>query len=57
MIQWPVDAAPPIERTVPQIFERIMALNATLIHNMSMTLTSALYTLGADWEKSAKAAK
>ncbi|EUC47347.1 hypothetical protein COCMIDRAFT_3606 [Bipolaris oryzae ATCC 44560] len=51
MIQWLVDAAPPVERTVPQIVERIMALNVASIHTTTMTLTSALYTLGAEWEK------
>ncbi|KAF2180150.1 cytochrome P450, partial [Zopfia rhizophila CBS 207.26] len=51
MIQWLVDSAPPIERTMPQIVERIMALNVASIHTTTMTLTSALYILGAEWEK------
>ncbi|KAF2183518.1 cytochrome P450, partial [Zopfia rhizophila CBS 207.26] len=51
MIQWLADTAPPVERTMPQIVERVMALNVASIHTTTMTLTSALYTLGARWEK------
>jgi hypothetical protein len=36
MIQWLVDAAPPVERTVPQIVERVMALNVASIHTTTM---------------------
>lgn len=36
LIQWLVDAAPPIERTIPQLAERIMALNVASIHTTTM---------------------
>ncbi|OJJ01767.1 hypothetical protein ASPVEDRAFT_150556 [Aspergillus versicolor CBS 583.65] len=48
LIQWLIDAAPPIERTVPQLAERIMALNVASIHTTTMTFTAALYTLAAE---------
>ena len=41
MIQWLVDAAPPVERTVPQIVERIMALNVASIHTTTMVKFSS----------------
>jgi cytochrome P450 len=47
MIQVLIDAAPPIERTMPQIVERMMTLNMASIHTTTMTLTSAVYTLAA----------
>ncbi|KIX10708.1 uncharacterized protein Z518_01792 [Rhinocladiella mackenziei CBS 650.93] len=51
LIQWLVDAAPPIERTIPQLAERIMALNVASIHTTTMTLSGALYCLAAEPEK------
>jgi len=36
LIQWLADAAPPIERTIPQLVERIMALNVASIHTTTM---------------------
>lgn len=32
LLQWLIDAAPPIEKTVPQLAERLMALNVASIH-------------------------
>jgi hypothetical protein len=46
MIQWLVDAAPPIERTVPQIVERIMALNVASIHSTTMVESSFFRSAG-----------
>ncbi|KAF2742828.1 cytochrome P450 [Sporormia fimetaria CBS 119925] len=51
LIQWLIDAAPPVESTPYQIVERVMALNVASIHTTTMTFTAALYTLGADPEK------
>lgn len=36
LIQWLIDAAPPIERTAYQIVERVMALNVASIHTTTM---------------------
>lgn len=36
LIQWLVDAAPPIERTIPQLAKRVMALNVASIHTTTM---------------------
>jgi cytochrome P450 len=36
LVQWLVDAAPPIERTIPQLVERIMAMNVASIHTTTM---------------------
>lgn len=36
LIQWLIDAAPPIEKTVYQIVERVMALNVASIHTTTM---------------------
>lgn len=47
MIQILIDAAPPVERTMPQIVERMMTLNMASIHTTSMTLTAAVYMLGS----------
>ncbi|KAJ4212369.1 hypothetical protein NW759_011757 [Fusarium solani] len=51
LIQWLVDAAPPVERNGPMIAERVMALNVASIHTTTMTVTAALYTLAAQHEK------
>ncbi|KAI0144969.1 cytochrome P450 [Pestalotiopsis sp. NC0098] len=51
LVQRLIDAAPPIERTVPQLAERVMALNLASIHTTTMTFTSALYSLAAEPEK------
>jgi hypothetical protein len=36
LIQWLIDAAPPVEKTVYQIVERVMALNVASIHTTTM---------------------
>ena len=36
MIQILIDAAPPVERTMPQIVERMMSLNMASIHTTTM---------------------
>lgn len=36
LVQWLIDAAPPIERTVPQVAERVMALNVASIHTSTL---------------------
>lgn len=36
LVQWLIDAAPPIEKTVPQLAERVMALNVASIHTTTM---------------------
>ncbi|PGH14610.1 hypothetical protein AJ79_02945 [Helicocarpus griseus UAMH5409] len=51
MVQWLVDAAPPVERNIPLIAERIMALNVASIHTTTMTFTGALYNLAAEPEQ------
>ncbi|KAI0024061.1 cytochrome P450 [Xylariomycetidae sp. FL0641] len=51
LVQRLIDAAPPIERTVPQLAERVMALNVASIHTTTMTFTGALYLLAAEPEK------
>lgn len=51
LIQWLIDNAPPVEKTVPYLIERIMALNVASIHTTTMTFTSALYILAAEPEK------
>lgn len=45
MLQWLIDSAPPVERTVPQLVERLLALDVAAIHTTTMTLTQAIYTL------------
>lgn len=40
LVQWLVDAAPPIERNAPMISERVMALNVASIHTTTMVSTS-----------------
>ncbi|KAI1850820.1 hypothetical protein JX265_013300 [Neoarthrinium moseri] len=54
LVQRLIDAAPPIEKTVPQLAERVMALNVASIHTTTMTFTSALYSLAAEPEKYAE---
>lgn len=51
MIQILIDAAPPVERTMPQIVERMMTLNMASIHTTTMTTTGAIYKLAAEHEK------
>lgn len=36
LVQRLIDAAPPIEKTVPQLAERVMALNVASIHTTTM---------------------
>lgn len=36
LVQWLIDAAPPVEKTVPQLAERVMALNVASIHTTTM---------------------
>ncbi|PLN81947.1 cytochrome P450 [Aspergillus taichungensis] len=48
LIQWLIDAAPPVEKTIPQLAERVMALNVASIHTTTMTFTAALYSLAAE---------
>lgn len=36
LIQWLIDAAPPVEKTIPQLAERVMALNVASIHTTTM---------------------
>jgi len=36
LVQWLVDAAPPIEKNGPMISERVMALNVASIHTTTM---------------------
>jgi hypothetical protein len=36
LVQWLADAAPPVEKTVPQLAERVMALNVASIHTTTM---------------------
>lgn len=36
LVQWLIDAAPPIEKTVYQLVERVMALNVGSIHTTTM---------------------
>lgn len=40
LVQWLVDAAPPIERNAPMISERVMALNVASIHTTTMVSTA-----------------
>ncbi|KAK3071451.1 hypothetical protein LTR53_008591 [Teratosphaeriaceae sp. CCFEE 6253] len=51
MLQWLIDTAPEIERTVPQLNERLLSLNVAAIHTTTMTLTAAIYTLCSEPEK------
>ncbi|KAH9895453.1 cytochrome P450 [Xylariomycetidae sp. FL2044] len=51
LVQRLIDAAPPIEKTVPQLAERVMALNVASIHTTTMTLTGGLYQLAQQPEK------
>jgi hypothetical protein len=36
LLQWLIDEAPPIEKTVYQLVERVMALNVASIHTTTM---------------------
>lgn len=38
LIQWLVDNAPPVEKTIPNLIERIMALNVASIHTTTMVI-------------------
>lgn len=40
LIQWLIENAPPIEKTVPCLIERIMALNVASIHTTTMVACS-----------------
>lgn len=42
LVQRLIDAAPPIEKTVPQLAERVMALNVASIHTTTMVSISLL---------------
>lgn len=42
LIQWLIDAAPPVEKTIPQLAERVMALNVASIHTTTMVGLCAL---------------
>ena len=42
LLQWLIDVAPPIEKTVPQLAERIMALNVASIHTTVMVCWSTV---------------
>ncbi|OAL42907.1 cytochrome P450 [Pyrenochaeta sp. DS3sAY3a] len=48
LIQWLIDAAPPIEKTAYQLVERVMALNVASVHTTTMTFTAAIYSLAAE---------
>ncbi|KAI1339109.1 cytochrome P450 [Xylariaceae sp. FL0016] len=54
LVQRLIDVAPPIEKTVTQLAERVMALNVASIHTTTMTFTGALYSLAAEPEKYAE---
>ena len=43
LIQWLIDVAPPIEKTVFQLVERIMALNVGSIHTTTMVRITVTY--------------
>lgn len=43
LLQWLIDAAPPIEKTVPQLVERLMALNVASIHTTTMVRRHVLH--------------
>ncbi|KAH9827353.1 Cytochrome-P450 [Teratosphaeria destructans] len=45
MLQFLIDDAPAVERTAPQLVERLLALDVAAIHTTTMTVTSALYRL------------
>ncbi|KPI43088.1 Ent-kaurene oxidase [Cyphellophora attinorum] len=51
LLQWLLDEAPPIEKTVYQLVERVMALNVASIHTTTMTFTAAIYSLALEPEK------
>ncbi|KAK2808997.1 hypothetical protein FQN50_004271 [Emmonsiellopsis sp. PD_5] len=51
MVQWLADTAPPVERSVPLLVERIMALFVASIHTTTMTFTGAVYSLAAEPDK------
>jgi hypothetical protein len=36
LVQWLIDAAPPVEKTIPQLSERVLALNVASIHTTTM---------------------
>lgn len=36
LVQWLIDAAPPIEKNIPMLSERVMALNVASIHTSTM---------------------
>ncbi|KAH8901728.1 cytochrome P450 [Thozetella sp. PMI_491] len=45
LVQWLIDAAPPIEKTISQLAERVMALNVASIHTTTMITASTLTKL------------
>ena len=45
MIQFLIDSAPDVERTMPQIVERMMSLNMASIHTTTMVCISTLDVL------------
>ncbi|CAH0039587.1 unnamed protein product, partial [Clonostachys solani] len=51
LVQWLIDAAPPVEKTVPQLAERVMALNVASIHTTTMVFSGALYSLAMEPER------
>ncbi|KAK1056476.1 hypothetical protein LTR74_014892 [Friedmanniomyces endolithicus] len=52
MLQWLIDAAPPEERTMVQLNERLLSFQVAAIHTTTGTLTTAIYALCAQPELS-----
>jgi len=51
LIDWLIEAAPPVERNVDMLGERVMALNVASIHTTTMNFTYAFYRLAQEPEK------
>ncbi|KAK5102937.1 hypothetical protein LTS08_003739 [Lithohypha guttulata] len=52
LLQWLMDVAPQgIERSIPALVERYMAMNVASIHTTTMTFSGAIYKLAAEPEK------
>ncbi|KAI6872898.1 hypothetical protein KC343_g725 [Hortaea werneckii] len=51
LIDWLIEAAPPVERNVEMLVERVMALNVASIHTTTMNFTYAMYRLAQEPEK------
>ncbi|KAI7084689.1 hypothetical protein KC356_g6486 [Hortaea werneckii] len=51
LIDWLIEAAPPVERNVDMLVERVMALNVASIHTTTMNFTYAMYRLAQEPEK------